>query len=53
MALTATCPDTPFDVLPTEFSPKWHRQQEADERAWLDQYARNPRIADTLTKAPR
>ncbi|MFD1278048.1 hypothetical protein [Streptomyces kaempferi] len=25
---------------PAEFTPDWHRQQEREERAWLDDYAR-------------
>jgi len=25
---------------PAEFTPEWHQQQEREERAWLDDYAR-------------
>jgi hypothetical protein len=25
---------------PAEFTPEWHRQQDREERAWLDDYAR-------------
>jgi hypothetical protein len=25
---------------PAEFTPEWHRQQDREERAWLDDFAR-------------
>lgn len=41
MAHTAPCPDTQHDHLPgLAYSPEWHREQDAEERAWLDDYAR-------------
>lgn len=27
-----------------KFTPEWHQQQEAEERAWLDDYARLRRL---------
>ncbi|GAX58999.1 hypothetical protein [Streptomyces olivochromogenes] len=29
---------------PAEFTPEWHRQQDREERAWLDDYARLRRL---------
>lgn len=41
MALTTTSPDTQTDTIPgLVYSPEWHRQQEDEERAWLDDHAR-------------
>ena len=34
------CPATEATTAPAEFTEGWHRQQERDERAWLDDYAR-------------
>jgi hypothetical protein len=41
MVATATRPDTQPDTIPgLAYPPEWHRQQELEERAWLDDYAR-------------
>lgn len=40
MLALADPPDTQPDLIPgLTYSPEWHREQEADERAWLDDYA--------------
>lgn len=45
MAATAVCPDTPPDLIPgLLYPPEWHRQQEADERAWLDTFIRTQHL---------
>lgn len=36
--LTRLAPEA--TTAPAEFTPDWHRQQEREERAWLDEYAR-------------
>lgn len=41
MAHTTTCPDTQTDLIPgLAYPPEWHREQEATEQAWLDDYIR-------------
>jgi hypothetical protein len=32
---------------PAEFTPEWHRQQDREERAWLDDYARAHHLVTT------
>lgn len=52
MAHTAPCPDTQHDHLPgLAYSPEWHRQQDAEEQAWLNAFIADPTIAITLWKA--
>ena len=41
MLATHAVPDTQPDTIPgLIYPPEWHRQQETEERAWLDDYAR-------------
>jgi hypothetical protein len=41
MLTLADFPDTQPDTIPgLAYSIEWHREQEAMERAWLDDYAR-------------
>lgn len=48
MPLTATCPHAQPDVLePPPFTAQWHRREEAEERAWLDDWARTLLIPTT------
>lgn len=45
MALATTCPDTTPDLIPgLIYPPEWHRQQEDEEQAWLDDYIRTLRF---------
>ena len=40
MLTLADFPDTQPDTIPgLVYSPQWHREQEMQERAWLDDYA--------------
>lgn len=32
------------DTEPAEYTPEWHRQQDREERAWLDDYARTQHL---------
>lgn len=41
MLATADLPDTQPETIPgLVYSPEWHREQEQEERAWLDDYTR-------------
>jgi hypothetical protein len=38
------CPAPEDTAAAAEFTEDWHRQQEREERAWLDDYAKLRRI---------